>query len=92
MTRRKTFRVRSLLDSVNYSLACSTCESAVRRGMASVLETVLLEANVYAGYRYLEQHEVPKGQLPGIVREADGNCEFPDPTRRHFYTHIALRD
>lgn len=76
---RKTVPVRELKDMVNYHLGIkdeklSTPES--RRAMASLLESVLMRANCYRGFKYrlsewdVERHELRAGY---------------DDTRREYY-------
>ena len=51
--RRKTVEVAWLRELVNARLEKSTCSPEVRRGMASVLESVLHETGNYRGFQYL---------------------------------------
>jgi hypothetical protein len=87
---KKTFNVQDLIDQTNICLThgSSNPEDIQRRhGMRELLEFVLHETGNYKGYRFLEQHEVHTGCLPGIhpkIYEGDvGNGRFlnTDPTR-----------
>jgi hypothetical protein len=62
----KTITVDALRDYVNDMLRRSTTTPDTRQGMIDVLESMLHLTNNYAGYTYLQQHEVPNGELPGI--------------------------
>ncbi len=77
MRTRKTANVAEILRSVNMKLARTTCPPHVRLGMISVLETVLHDAGLYAGFGYLSAEDMernghadyPGGQKPGIRYE-----------------------
>ncbi len=82
MRTRKTANVVEILRSVNMKLARTTCPPHVRLGMISVLETVLHDAGMYAGFGYLSADDMernghadyPGGQKPGIrYAYADGS-------------------
>jgi hypothetical protein len=81
---KKTFKVQELLDQVNLSLA-SYSERNEISGMISILEFVLHQTGNYAGFRYLEQHEVPFDQKPGIRHELDDKFIDTDCFRRSYY-------
>ena len=89
---KKTFNIEAFKSQINSSLKNSTCSADVRRGIIFCLETVLFEAGAYAGYGYLDQHEVPDDQLPGVRFGDDGKL-LPyetrflntDDTRREYY-------
>lgn len=87
---RKTFKVEDLRSMVNATLANSTggeIGKYRRQGIQTVLEQVLMDADQYRGFRYLDASEVPAGELPGIVRSDDGTPknEFPDESRVKYY-------
>ena len=52
---------------VNEILAKSVCTPDVRLGEMNLICSMLMDAKMYCGFRYLSQSEVPAGQLPGIV-------------------------
>lgn len=88
---RKTINVRELLDRVNRRNAESTVAPGLRAGWNALLEEVLRSTGNQAGYAYLEQDKVPADQLPGVIRDAAGNCvSFPDDSRRFYYAHHKL--
>lgn len=98
MRKKKNIAVQRLIESVNAQNAGSTCSPEVRAGWNSLLENVLHETGNYRGFSYLNEFEVPKGQLPGIRLVSpvqwnhDGSKiiaqavrEFPDESRRRYY-------
>ncbi len=81
MRTRKTANVAEILRSVNMKLARTTCPPHVRLGMICVLETILHDAGLYAGFGYLSADDMernghsnyPGCQKPGIRYDyADG--------------------
>lgn len=93
MVRRKTINVRDLINKVNNLNSETTCKPDVRQGWCSLLESVLMDCEVYAGFGYLTQDQVPEGHLPGVVADkVNGDHTFPDESRRVYYIHKSLRD
>lgn len=91
---RQTVSIYKLLETVNYRNQHSTCAPEVREGWNSILENILMDAEVYGGFMYLDETQVPKGHLPGIVRNTEkpeGPHRFPDETRRVYYGHRKLK-
>jgi hypothetical protein len=92
--RRKTIDVSEVLARVNALLSADDsryCNADVRKGAASVLETVLFATGNYAGFNYL-------GWVDGGCERwiADGKPEdkesyIGDRTRRVYYTSPRLR-
>ena len=89
---RKTFSVNELRIRVNTMLATSiggTAGKHRREGMQNILEQILMDADQYRGFRYLSANEVPPGELPGIVRQENGQpvvpFESPDESRVEYY-------
>ncbi len=68
---RKTASIASLLKSVNHKLLHSTTTPDARHGMISVLQGVLIDAGLYAGYGYLTKTHLERvglnNELPGIT-------------------------
>jgi len=89
----KTVSIEAMIQVVNNRNAKSTVSAEMRTGWNCLLESILHDAGVYAGYGYLPAENVPAGQLPGVVRCADGSkaSEFPDESRREYYLHRKLR-
>lgn len=95
-SKRKTVSIADLLSEVNRRNKQSTCSADVRDGWNSLLETVLHNANLYEGYGYLSQEEVPPGEKPGIDKHCRDGAptreRFPDESRRHYYVSRILKD
>lgn len=81
---KKTISVKQLVDKVNEKNRLSTCSSDIRNGWNDLLEFVLRETNQYNGFGYLQQHEVPEGQLPGIIKSPEKST-YPDDSRKVYY-------
>ncbi len=83
MAKRKTVAVDDLRSKVNHCLAESTCSPEVRRGMISVLETILHDTGNYRGFTYLES-AVPswEGLHPDYGYKVGFKVE--DETRRSY--------
>ncbi len=91
---RKTCYVETLRNDLNQFLKDSTCSQDRRQGHIDVVQDILHMTGNYHGFRYLMQHDIPAGHLPGII--VNGTVEntpyeqrFPvgkvDPTRIHFF-------
>jgi hypothetical protein len=94
--KHKTVHLRTLIEEINSRNRSSTCSRDVRKGWNAILDSVLIDANVYAGFGYLSPKDVPKGHLPGIARPlASGQhidkASFPDDSRIVFYVDEALQ-
>ena len=86
----KTIKVVDLIARVNARNRCSTCPAEARKGWNSLLEEVLAATDNYAGFGYLKETEVPRGEQPGIAGTSP-DCTFPDDTRRSYCIHPRLR-
>ena len=84
MSKKKTVKVKDLVDLVNSKNRKSTCSAEKRAGWNAFLENVLYETGNYEGFAYLSQSDVPEGQEPGIVW-VDSERRFPDETRRVYF-------
>jgi hypothetical protein len=93
MAFKKTVYIVELISEVNRRNAESTCSPDMRMGHNMMLESILMDANVYAGFGYYEAHQVPEGHKPGIIfnRENPKNNQFPDESRRFYYSHRNLK-
>jgi hypothetical protein len=79
---RKTIKIDNLRIQINKMLKDSICESGTRQGMIDVLTEVLHSTDNYKGFRYLQEHEVPSGQQPGIWwLNNEPDFTDTDPTR-----------
>lgn len=81
----KTIAVRPLIDHLNEVLAKDTHSVQFRQGVMVVMEDILHKSKNYSGFRYLEEPEVPKGELPGIRRENPENVFLNTDNTRIFY-------
>ena len=88
---RKTLKINEFTTSINELLATHTENQSYAEGLISALEQALRMTDQYHGFQYLEQHEVPEGQLPGIYWEKnqEGQREAvftnTDRTRVRYY-------
>ena len=81
-------KVETFKDRINEMLAVSTVSKDMRKGLMHALETMLFATDNYKGFRYLDQSEVPDGELPGIKYIDDieqMEKTFPDETRVSYY-------
>ena len=85
---RKTFEVKTFIQTVNEQLRESICSPEEREGIIRIAESVLHSTGNYSGFRYLTAREVPAGQLAGI-----NSTDLPyeemflntDRTRVHYF-------
>lgn len=83
---RKTFSIAGVLYEINQKNQSSTCDPQVRQGWNSMLESILMAADVYSGFGYLDFADVPQGQSPGIrFVSSHGN----DLTPVEYYDRLA---
>ena len=88
---RKTLSIEEFRTRINNSLATHTGGVEYGEGLIAALEEALRMTGQYHGFRYLEQHEVPDDELPGIywVEDAEGNTDAvfnnTNPTRVHYF-------
>lgn len=80
---RKTVNITTVLERGNYFLKHSNdSQAAARAATANFMETLLRDADAYAGFGYLD--------TAGVDHDAPTfTCK--DETRRHYYTHKGLR-
>jgi hypothetical protein len=97
-TMAKTLKIKSMIDDVNYRNHVSTCPAEARQGWNTLLERLLMDADVYAGYNHYDKLAPEAGNhAVGIVwkRDSEGNIKgphiYPDDTRRHYYIHHSLK-
>ncbi len=67
MRKRTTVNIAVILAEINKKNMLSTCAAEVRQGWNSLLESILMAANVYRGFGYLRASDVPKDAKPGIA-------------------------
>jgi hypothetical protein len=88
---RKTVDVLHVVEYVNRHLRspASTVES--RNALRNLAEDVLMTSDNYRGYAYLDEKEVPAGELPGIRYTEEGSVIFDNVDRsrvRYFIHHL----
>ncbi len=88
---KKTVHIAELIARVNRLNRDSTCAPQIREGWNTLLADVLHTADAYAGFRYLDPSEVPKGQEPGIITRMSKDPLFPDESRREYIVNAKLR-
>jgi len=86
---RKTVHLREVVQWVNERNATSTCQPAIREGWNALANSLLMDADAYAGFGYLRADELvgeAHGKPPGIIPDASGENrhQFPDETRIRF--------
>ena len=88
---RKTVEIQKILDYANGFLSAQKGSVDARNAIISMIENVLMSANRYRGFRYLDETEVSAGDLPGIRwvdrvpgMVGDPRFENTDPTRRFY--------
>jgi hypothetical protein len=58
--------VGKLIAKVNHRNRYSTDPPDVRKGWNELAKEVLMDKAVFNGFRFLNENEVPSGQLPGV--------------------------
>jgi hypothetical protein len=87
MSKRKTFPVADIVANANNYFANAKGTRDARLTLQVFVADVLHKTGNYKGFRYLEAKEVPAGELPGIIRNANDTTAstFPDDSRISFY-------
>ena len=84
---RKTASIAAILKRTNYKLAHSRCSPDVRRGMANILEVILMDAGLYGGFGYITTENMEANEmasdLPG-VRYVDSRTGDEVEPNRYF--------
>lgn len=88
---RKTVDLQALVNTANGILAYPQMNPEFRSGVCLLLEHALMDSKNYGGFSYLNQNDLPQGDLPGIRVGPNGEAlEFleafdnVDDTRRHY--------
>ena len=84
---RKTVNVMEMLNQLNHILANDVNGPEFREGVILAVEAMLHTSGNYNGFSYLELHEVPHNQLPGINSNCADDERFTntDSTRRYYF-------
>jgi hypothetical protein len=84
----KTIKLEILKAQANATFRDSVNDFATqRRAIQYFVSDVLMKANAYKGFRYLEASELKPGQTVGLIRNAEnptGPHSFPDDSRIAF--------
>jgi hypothetical protein len=86
MAKRKTVDIRKIVQIANGILSQRGGTAESRYTVITMLDSILLEAGQYKGYRYLTPMEVHPEDEPGIFpsRDADKMFSGTDCTRRAY--------
>ena len=85
MRSRKTIDIQPILDYANGFLSAKGGSVESRYGVICMIEAVLMNANRYRGYRYLDQQQLSEEDLPGIrMDNPSAYFKNTDDTRRHY--------
>jgi len=83
----KTIKIETIKASANALFRGSADEMAAQRAAVQYfVGDLLMKANAYKGFRYLEANDVAPGKSIGLIRttEPDGSHTFPDDSRIAF--------
>ena len=80
---RKTIEVEAVKNKLNDMLKNGTQSKDERYGLISAIQTILMDSGNYNGFKYLDESEVPKDELPGIRPNQD--FTNTDETRRKYF-------
>lgn len=90
MARRNNMTLEEIVDKANGILARSTCKPDERKGVVTLVNSLLMDCDNYGGFRYLDATEVPPGHEPGIIpgytdgERDNSKNQYPDETRVQF--------
>jgi hypothetical protein len=89
---RKTFEIRKFAETANTMLRQSGGTVHGREQICTLVETTLMGAGVYAGFRYICNIEIQDGCKPGVRVGPNGNMlsyeerfRDTDDTRRQYF-------
>ena len=84
----KTVKIETIKANANQTFKASDDTMATqRRAIHYFVADLLMKADAYKGFRYLEAHDMEAGKSIGLVRNADnaaGPHTFPDDSRIAF--------
>ncbi len=87
---RKTVSVEYVIDQCNEILRRSTCNEGSRLGVIMMASEILHKTGNYKGFRYLNEEEVPEGQLPGIRWGIGGKPFFENTDHTRINYHLKV--
>ena len=92
MSKRKTIKIDMLKERANNMLKSDYTSIEQREGVMDLMSAVLMEANAYDGFNYLNKFELKDGLKPGInysdertMVDGDDRFKNTDRTRVKFY-------
>lgn len=84
----KTLKIETIKSEANETFRNSADDFAThRRAIQHFVGHLLMQANAYKGFRYLEAKDVEPGHSIGLIRNAEqaaGPHTFPDDSRIAF--------
>ena len=80
---RKTVDVDAVVEYGNMLLRSNIGDASFRRGVISMIEEVLFNADRYTGYSHLTKDQLATDDKPG-VDWSDGTPVIVDETRRRY--------
>lgn len=84
----KTIKLETIKAQANQTFRGSVDEMSIqRRAIQYFVSDLLMKANAYNGFRYLEAHDVEPGKSFGLIRnleQPEGPHTFPDDSRIAF--------
>jgi len=66
---RKTIEIKELIETINRRNQQSTCDPKMREGWNCILESILYNSDVYAGYNYYPSNQLGENIEPGMAWE-----------------------
>lgn len=88
MAKPKSIKIETIKAQANETLRASVNDMAAqRRAIQYFVSDLLMKADAYKGFRYLEASDLEAGQSIGLIRNPDnaaGPHTFPDETRIAF--------
>lgn len=84
----KTLKIETIKAQANQTFRGSVDEMSIqRRAIQYFVADLLMKANAYKGFRYLEASDIEPGKSIGMIRNPDnaaGPHTFPDDSRIAF--------
>ena len=91
--KSKSIKLVELINFVNdINLHSYDSMKSARETVNSMLTTILLERDAYAGFGYLNDEQMKEsknGKIPGIIVGTASNA-YPDGSRRRYFVHPGL--
>lgn len=84
----KSLKIATFLDTANAMLAAPEPTRIERLTLCTLIESTLMAAKAYGGFRYLCADDLAPGVTPGIAimdcANGDTRTVFPDDSRRRY--------